>query len=251
MVTNREVVEQARLAASDALDRLVAFLVASGCSDDDAIEASRLLIEPRGDEPSKAADRATWERSCANDLLMGAWAVMQVPEPDDGDEIDTHDGYRLLRKGDRAGALDAADAMLREAEVTEDEGWDYGNLVHHGHILCGTISSRTAMFRRPFRSFSPPQRHLNHSTSSVIPISRSHAHCCTAVEMTRYSSTCEQSHHPGHPTSGSQIGHTEERRSGVLYDVSRSVILVAWPEQSQFVSMRTPRGLFACSKLPG
>jgi hypothetical protein len=45
----------------------------------------------------------------------------------------------LLDDGDEAGALAAADAMIRAAETVGGDQWDEHDLLHNGHIVRGTI----------------------------------------------------------------------------------------------------------------
>ena len=106
---------------------------------DDAIE---LELANRPVPVGDYRDRATWERHAAFNLVIGAQTLFSPQPGVDDDEDDAQDpdiGYRLLGAGDLAGALTVADALLVETSNTPEDDWNYGNLVHHTHILRGKV----------------------------------------------------------------------------------------------------------------
>ena len=120
---------------------MVEFGRESGVSDETAMDASQLLVLARR---GKRRDvRAASESFCANDLLLGLYFVLSERDAPEVHRIDPLEGVYLLHDGDEAGALAAADAMIRAAETVDDDHWGDHDLLHHAHIVRGVVSLRS------------------------------------------------------------------------------------------------------------
>jgi hypothetical protein len=125
-----------------ATDQLAEFIGPSPA--DDAV--SDLLFEagkavPKSD--GRHVTRRTWEEHGARNLIMAVGEVARATTPDEDEEDPEEDGWDALRAGDLEGAAAAATRRLLElaGEVGEDD-WNYGNLVHWGHIIRGHVRLR-------------------------------------------------------------------------------------------------------------
>lgn len=137
MASIEEIAEHALHVAQRAEDELCEYLRAHGATDDDAFKAISLI----GDQTAGRIVRDSSSRHLAMSLLFSERAAGRAEDPDDAadERTDEFEGYRLMRAGDRAGALAIADALLREAAAMDPDDWDHGNQVHHGHILRGRV----------------------------------------------------------------------------------------------------------------
>ena len=98
------------------------------------------LVVPQSD----VRDRTTWDRCVAMNLVIGGRCVVgeynnDDDDDDDDDQTDPDSGYALLEGGELDGALEIADALLRDAASSDEDDWNYGNLIHHAHILRGKV----------------------------------------------------------------------------------------------------------------
>ncbi len=140
MRTAEEIAEYSLVLAHRATDELAEYIgpLAEG-SDEEAdvlFEAEKAL--PRDRSPRKTPiTRHTWELHAASQLLMAVGHVLQPTERSDEDEDPEEEGWEALRAGDVAGARAASARMFEVAAEVGEDDWNYGNLVHWGHIIRG------------------------------------------------------------------------------------------------------------------
>ena len=141
MPTAQQIADHVLVTARNAVDDVAAFLLSDSVAEEEGRNADMLLADPAV-PPSDVRDRATWDRCVAMNLLVGGRCVVGEYDDDDDEEDDQTDpdsGYRLLEQGDLVGALAVVDALLRDAETSDEDDWNYGNLIHHAHILRGKV----------------------------------------------------------------------------------------------------------------
>ena len=140
MPTAQQIADHVLATARNAVDDVAAFLLSDSVAEDRDRPAELVLGEPMS-VTADPSDRATWERHAATSLLIGARCLVpgEDDEDDDDDQTDPGAGYALLEGGELDGALEIADALLRDATSSNEDDWNYGNLIHHAHILRGKV----------------------------------------------------------------------------------------------------------------
>lgn len=138
MPNARDLAEFVLAIARDAVDRTVAFVASDPPSSDDLMEAERVLRSTVDRHEGNAYGRATWENFAAGDVLHAVLAVLH-PSPREADVVEPDDGYRLLAASDFTQASAVAEVLLQQAADYAPDDWNYGNLVHHAHIIRGKL----------------------------------------------------------------------------------------------------------------
>jgi hypothetical protein len=136
MVSNEAAAEHTQAEASRVVDELASWLVANLTNPGQAFDVQKLLLDALVDSD----DSATPVEHAAFQLyLAAARLAFTEDERDPDNEPDPDAGYRLLKNGDHLGALTLADRLQEVLAVTEPDDWNYGNLLHHNHIIRGKV----------------------------------------------------------------------------------------------------------------
>ncbi len=135
MKSGDELSRRVLAAAQHAARALAREVAAAPPSAVDDVRASLLAHVPqRG--PGRQRSPETWERYAALTLLIAArYATWPSSAEDDPEEVTRSSGWQAIEAGDVAGAERTGDALL--AAATDPDHWNYGNLIHDGHIFIG------------------------------------------------------------------------------------------------------------------
>ena len=141
MPTAQQIADHVLITARNAVDDIASFLLSDSVAEDDDMPGAELVLGEGMSVSADPLDRATWERTAAVSLLIGGRCVVPKDDDDDDDpdQTDPGPGYALLEGGELDGALEVADALLRDAASSDEDDWNYGNLIHHAHILRGKV----------------------------------------------------------------------------------------------------------------
>lgn len=115
----------------------------AGIPAEDVNAAIGVLLGDEDEDVHPGAGRRaeTWEGVAAMHLVLAAQCLGGEPgddgTPDRAEALDVIalEGWRALDAGDTGGATAAGQALLDAA--TDEDDWNYGNLVHDGHLLIG------------------------------------------------------------------------------------------------------------------
>ena len=114
-----------------------------GSLPDDPDEARDLLFEAGKAVPEERRSRRdpltrnTWEVHAAHQVILAVDHVLRPPEPPEEDRTASADAWDALRAGDAVGVRAATARMFEHAAELGEDDWDYGNLIHWGHIILG------------------------------------------------------------------------------------------------------------------
>ena len=111
---------------------------------DELFQAGMLLRpDEQGDGKTTLSDDS--RRGSARDLLFAAFSVRRSAREDESSRGRPRDraapGWQALERKDFQAAAGVAGSLIKEAVSTpeEDRDWNYGNLLHEGHIMLGAV----------------------------------------------------------------------------------------------------------------
>lgn len=111
---------------------------------DELFKAAKLMgPDEQGDGETTLSDES--RRRSAQELLLAAFSVRQSAREDESSRGRPRDqgapGWQALERKDFQAAAEVAGSLINEAASTpeEDRDWNYGNLLHEGHIMLGAV----------------------------------------------------------------------------------------------------------------
>lgn len=99
-------------------------------------QAGKALPEARSSR-REPLTRDTWEVHAAHQVILAVDHVFRRPEAPGEERTASADAWDALRAGDLARARAATARMFELAAELGEEDWNYGNLIHWGHIILG------------------------------------------------------------------------------------------------------------------
>jgi hypothetical protein len=114
-----------------------------GSLPDDPDEARDLLFEAGKAVPEERRSRRdpltrdTWEVHAAHQVILAVDHVLRPPEAAGEEKTASADAWDALRAGDLDHARASTARMFELAAELGEDDWNYGNLIHWGHIILG------------------------------------------------------------------------------------------------------------------
>ncbi len=146
MPSATEIANHAVELAHRASDELATYIATA--SDEEIEKAGQLVGSSASDDVDahRHLRRETWERFAGLQLLLASGCIRspEIEAEDDADaaRLRKYQGWDALSRGDLAEASFVAESLLEEAASLSREDWNYGNLVHDGHVLLGYVRLR-------------------------------------------------------------------------------------------------------------
>lgn len=104
-----------------------------------------MLLLSQSDGDDTAERREAWEKQAAHELLqatairLGTQIKKSRAEQGAAGAEQGAAGWKALERGDLVAAGDVATSLLEQAAEMPEEHWNYGNLLHEGHIMLGAV----------------------------------------------------------------------------------------------------------------
>ncbi len=76
-------------------------------------------------------------RSAALEMFLAAQSAFETDHAEDNPDPNADVGYELVEGGDLRAAFQFADQLTRAADAMSPDDWNYGNLIHHAHVIRG------------------------------------------------------------------------------------------------------------------